>query len=247
MTSQAENRPSFEKSVFVVTYGRSGSTLLQNMLNTMQGYCIRGENDNLIVPLAYAWHKAAASQEIRTRSKPDQPTAPHHPWYGVEEIDIEGYGRDLAQGFISQILKPPAGTRAIGFKEVRWGAHPDQLHIPLDFMKRFFPSARFIFNTRNHDAVSRSGWWSQQKSQDVVTHLSKVEAAMMAWHDKNPDCSLHLHYDDYVANPQVFRLLFDFLHEPWDETLVTSVLAHRLEHLKPQTSGASGPSHSEAS
>ena len=45
-----------EGFVFVVTYGRSGSTLLQNVLNTIPGYCIRGENANTLAHLAKACH-----------------------------------------------------------------------------------------------------------------------------------------------------------------------------------------------
>src|SRR6056297_391020 len=44
-----------EKSVFVVTYGRSGSTLVQNLLNGLPGACVRGENENLLAPLVRAW------------------------------------------------------------------------------------------------------------------------------------------------------------------------------------------------
>jgi hypothetical protein len=32
--------------VFVMTYGRSGSTLLMGLLNTIPGYLVRGENDD---------------------------------------------------------------------------------------------------------------------------------------------------------------------------------------------------------
>ncbi|MFN7222708.1 MAG: sulfotransferase [Paracoccaceae bacterium] len=245
MTSQAEIRMPFEKSVFVVTYGRSGSTLLQNLLNTIDGYCIRGENDNLIIPLAYSWLRASTSQEIRTRSAVNTPTLPHDPWYGVEQMDVEAYGAELIQGFVSHILKPPARTRVIGFKEVRWGEQGDRLHMPLDFMKRFFPNARFIINTRNLDQVARSGWWAQQDHRDVVDHLSKVEKTMLAWHDKNRDCAVHLHYDDYMADKTLFRSLFDFLDEPWDEPRVTSVLAQRLDHMLPTAPSASDPSSRE--
>ena len=34
--------------VFVMTYGRSGSTLLMGLLNTIPGYLIRGENDDAL-------------------------------------------------------------------------------------------------------------------------------------------------------------------------------------------------------
>ena len=52
-----QNKPQFriDKTVFVVTYGRSGSTVLQNMLNALPGHILRGENANLLAPLVRAW------------------------------------------------------------------------------------------------------------------------------------------------------------------------------------------------
>lgn len=43
-----------EGYVFIITYGRSGSTLTQNLLNSLPGYCIRGENSNLLYFLSKA-------------------------------------------------------------------------------------------------------------------------------------------------------------------------------------------------
>ena len=37
--------------VFVVTYGRSGSTLLQTVLQSIDGYFIRGENTGKFPPM----------------------------------------------------------------------------------------------------------------------------------------------------------------------------------------------------
>ena len=41
-------------SVLIVTYGRSGSTLLQGILNSIEGCLIRGENDNFCFALYQA-------------------------------------------------------------------------------------------------------------------------------------------------------------------------------------------------
>ena len=43
--SSIERRYNF---VFIFTYGRSGSTLLMGLLNSLPHYCIRGENNNLL-------------------------------------------------------------------------------------------------------------------------------------------------------------------------------------------------------
>ena len=44
-----------QKTVFVITYGRSGSTLLQNMFNALPGYVLRGENNNILSSLVQSW------------------------------------------------------------------------------------------------------------------------------------------------------------------------------------------------
>lgn len=45
---EKENTFSRFGSVLIITYGRSGSTLLQGILNSIPGYLIRGENENLM-------------------------------------------------------------------------------------------------------------------------------------------------------------------------------------------------------
>lgn len=46
----ANNGPSFRfGSILVITYGRSGSTLLQGILNSIDGILIRGENHNFLL------------------------------------------------------------------------------------------------------------------------------------------------------------------------------------------------------
>ena len=52
--------------IFIVTYGRSGSTLLQGILNSIPGYLVRGENRQALRHL-YAFHTAAVQERRRQR------------------------------------------------------------------------------------------------------------------------------------------------------------------------------------
>ena len=45
--------------LFVITYGRSGSTVLLNLLNAIEGYTIRGENCGIVSHLARTVSAAA--------------------------------------------------------------------------------------------------------------------------------------------------------------------------------------------
>lgn len=214
-------------SVFVVTYGRSGSTLLQKLLNSIDGYCIRGENGNAILSLARAWQRIKNERRLQEARDTTHPGAP---WYGAELIDQKAYGRALAETFVQQILQPPAGTRVAGFKEIRWTSEPGALRISLDFLKQFFPGARFVFNTRDHHAVAKSKWWASRNDHDVLAQLQRAEQEFAAYQNANPERCLRLHYDDYSADHDALRSLYDFLGEPWDGPRVSSIMAEQLTH-----------------
>lgn len=228
-----------EGYVFIVTYGRSGSTLLQALLNRIEGYCIRGENNATLTHLARAWDAVEDAEPMRGSRRLGAPTEPDQPWYGAELVDPDRYGRVLADAFVRGALRPPPGTRVAGFKEIR---HTSDAHLrffdrQMTFMRRFFPRARFIFNTRDHAAVARSGWWARMEPETVAARLRRSEALFEAHVAKHPRSSLLLRYEDYNANPEGLRPLFEFLNEPFEAEMTAQVLARRLDHLQPAREG----------
>lgn len=221
-----------EGFVCIVTYGRSGSTLLQNLLNAFDGFCIRGENNNLLGPLAQSFFLAENSTNLRNLRKNQRVTTPEDPWYGGEHILPWRYGRNLAQIFLREVLAPPVGTRVAGLKEIRWGSDPRTFAHSMNFVRAFFPGARLIFNTRDHDEVCRSGWWADMDPAAVKKTLNQHEALFFDYMKKHPTVSTHVHYNDYVADPAALRPVFDALAQPWDPGLVQRVLDKKLTHLK---------------
>ena len=224
--------PRIEKTVFVVTYGRSGSTLLQNMINTLPGHVLRGENANLLAPLVRAWQDLRQSEQGANMRQQGRPSGPHQPWYGYEAIDADQLGQDLADVFLRDVLRPGPETRVIGFKEIRWHDDPDLFAPMLEFLQRYMPRARFIFNTRTHEEVCRSGWWKTMPRPVVLEQLEQAETLYAAWQAAHPDECLALHYNDYVSGPEAWRPLFDFLEEPFDPDLVLAALDRKLIHMK---------------
>ncbi|WP_370204612.1 sulfotransferase [Pararhodobacter marinus] len=218
--------------VFVVTYGRSGSTLVQNLLNAIDGYCIRGENANAAGPLAQAWVNVRDNDVIRNHARTGETTQPNNPWYGAENCNHRRYGDALARTFRNQILMPPAGTRVTGFKEIRWGNSFADLSNTLNFLHRFLSPAKFVFNTRNLDEVVRSGWWAQQDPSEVKKRLSATEALFHRYMRNNPDRCHHIHYNDYTSDHSKLEPLFAFLGEDYDPELVSNVMSRKLMHLK---------------
>lgn len=221
-----------EAYTFIVTYGRSGSTLIQNLLNTFSGYQIRGENNNALLHLARSYMAVNSNEQLRNMRVTGEPSTPLHPWYGAELIFPEGYGRELTDVFIRHILRPDPGVRVSGFKEIRFHAEPGSFWPLMNFMRTHFPNARFVFNTRDHDAVARSGWWKDHDRAQVENILCHAEALFEEFIKYNGAISHHLHYNDYVADPGCLKSLFTFLDEEWDPKMVDWVMQQRLTHLR---------------
>lgn len=202
--------------LFVVTYGRSGSTLLTGVLNSIPGYLIRGENKNYVYGL-FQSHTGAVARQRTFRSK--KPLTPESPWYGIDTYDPDAAVRLMRELVVSTLLHPADDTRVLGFKEIRY--NQKDLVEYLQFMRSVFPGARFVFNSRNHADVLRSKWWTDKNPANLSGFQQRLDAAERA----HADVSFHVHYDDYKDDPEQLRGLFDFLGEPFDSSQVATVLA----------------------
>jgi len=214
-----EERPRDLSYVFVVTYGRSGSTLLAGILNSIPGYLIRGENRDALHHL-YLFHRTLADE--RARVGQDNGRQRTHPFYGIGDVPLEKSLAGSRALVLDTVLRPKADTRVTGFKEIRW-YHPD-LPEYVAWLREVFPGARFLVNTRNHASVLKSGWWAEG---DHAEGLAAVEAGILALADSLGEAAYRVHYDDYVADPAVLRGMFEWLGEPWDEDAVRAVMARK--------------------
>lgn len=219
-------RPASEdlRYLFVLTYGRSGSTLVQGVLNDIPGYVLRGENGGVLHHL-HDVHTRLAS--ARDRFGPA--ALPAHPWYGVGGYDDAAAYAAIRGLVVDLMLRPGADTRVTGFKEIRWagletaagrdpGAH-------LDFVRSVFPGARFVVNTRDLERAAVSGFWRDRP--DAQAQLRDADTVVRAQAERLGDAAYCVRYDDYVADPGVLAGLFDWLGEPFDRARVEAVLSRR--------------------
>ncbi len=205
--------------VFIVTYGRSGSTLLSGILNSIPGYLIRGENNDALYHL-FQYHQTLIT--LRGRAKPDLLRQKTHPFYGAADIPLKVAHRRTRRLVVDTLLRPKPGTRVVGYKEIRW-YRPDIADY-VAWMREVFPGARFVINTRNHEDVLKSGWWA---NGDHAEGLAKAEERMLDLASSLGSAAYRVHYDDYVADPTVLRGLYDWLGEEFDEPTVRQVLAKK--------------------
>ena len=223
------------RHVFIVTYGRSGSTLLQNLLNMLPGTCIRGENMLASLHLARAWAGVALSATLKNVRKRDLALGPSDPWFGIENIDPNALGLELAEFLRQHFLIPPSGTVISGFKEIRWHQAGDFFNTHLDFLRQFFPGTRFIFNTRQHESVARSAWWSEMGIEEVEQTLNDAEQMYKTYAAMHPGICAQVHYDTYVNDIEGFRPIFDLLGLPFDPDICNAAIAQKLKHLQTQS------------
>ena len=208
--------------LFVVTYGRSGSTLLQGILNSADGVTVRGENGGLLLDL-YRMHTTATGH--RERLEKSSPLPPEHPWWGIDGYRDEAAYRGFRTLLLETVLRPEPGTQLVGFKEIDWVREdmPGALPGVLAFTRSVFPGARFVLNTRDLADVAESKWWAgRDDALEVLTAMERVLVDALAPHD---DVTYRVHYDDYVADPSVLAGLFGWLGRPFDESRVREVMA----------------------
>jgi hypothetical protein len=211
--------------LFIMTYGRSGSTLLQGILGSIPGYLIRGENRQALLHV-YRFHRTATKQRAvhrrgqRKRNEPLGGLAPTKAWYGMDNFPVKTSLRDARRLALDTLLRPEPDTRVTGFKEIRWVANDIADYVA--WLSKVFPDARFVVNTRDLDAVSRSKWWADRP--DALDHLRKREQRLLALADELGDAAFHVKYDDYVDNPLALKPLFDWLGEDFDENRIRAVM-----------------------
>jgi len=205
--------------VFVVTYGRSGSTLVQGILNSIPGYLIRGENSAALNHL-HAYHQTLLTESRRGNQVNRRKVT--HPFYGMPDFPPDASLAGIRRLVLDTVLRPEPDTRVTGFKEIRW--YHEDLAGYVDFLSQVFPGARFVVNTRNQADVLKSKWWAKKDNAD---YLAGIEERILAVAAGLGEAAYRVHYDDYVADPATLRGLYDWLGEEFDLDRVRVTLGTR--------------------
>ena len=199
------------ESILVIAYGRSGSTLLQGILNNIDGVLVRGENNNFIYGLYEAYQRL-----IDTRTHQDISQI-NYSWYGAGEINLKLFLDDCRQMVKNILLGDKRKNKNIicyGFKEIRYfEIYQQQQDIAdyLNFLAQIFPNPALIFNVRNLDDVLNSGWWANMEKAEYRAQLIELEMAFQTYRETYPNNTFLISYEDVVSQSNNFKLLFDFL------------------------------------
>jgi hypothetical protein len=214
--------------LFVVAYGRSGSTLVQGLLNTLPRTLVRGENNLYILPL----YRAMASARDFKRKYGQGTTRPTSAFYGLPSLRPAHFAESTRDLVVAQLLGRArrADFDVVGFKEVRWqrirkGEQADFF----DFMDEAFPGAQYVLNQRNFEDVAGSGFWQGREPGAVRHSVGRVEQIHEHLRSTRPDRVFDTRYelftaleDDDAVEKQL-RGLAEFVVGTCDETLLRAM------------------------
>lgn len=214
--------------VIIIAVGRSGSTVLQSILNTSPYTLIRGENNNFFYWLFKSY------QSLTAPGPRPRGLAANKPWYGYEHFNPRSYlehARALAREFL---LGKERAERVfvLGFKEIRFFEVPAQdLHPYLDFLELLFPGVMFVLLQRDPAEICKSSWWKRREASQLKQQISDFYASVSGSDRKNLVSIDHAKLrgkDIGFLEAELFRPL----DLPFRAEDVTACLGEELNHCK---------------
>jgi tetratricopeptide (TPR) repeat protein len=209
-------------SILVITYGRSGSTLLQGILNTINNVVIRGENGNIFYDFFKIYKKLGELKQNHQSA-----ILPKDPWFGIGSIDENGLLDHFKETARTLLLAEQANeAQAVyGFKEIRYAESVgEQLPEYLDFLSSIFPNPAFVFNTRKLDDVLRSAWWKESNLEVARQTLMNAENRFNEYVSSHTNC-FQITYEDIVNQSGKLQAMFEFLGAPYSKEQIEIILA----------------------
>ena len=240
--------------VFVVTYGRSGSTLTQGLLNALPGTLVRGENSMFLLPLFRSWSGLVEFQGKNAQNARRQGS--RSAFYGLDQIDNRDFV-DSTRRLAHKALygdADPSQVDVLGFKEVMWHriARPEQEQF-FDWFEQIFPGATYVLNTRPHEQVMGSGFWQNRGSGWAEKAIGHVERMHQFLRDTRPGRTHDTRYElmtseDPAVKEAHLRSLAEFVVGRCDEETLADMQATLEKGHGPRPFGRSraGSSPSEA-
>ncbi|KWV90957.1 sulfotransferase [Erythrobacter sp. YT30] len=219
--------------LFILCYGRTGSTVVQGLLNRIDGYCIRGERKGVLSGLAKA--AVSARREKEEFSPNDIKVGVKSPHYGVSQTSPDRFGKALADLFTREMLTPPEGTRVCGTKDITMSTDwisDAEFDDVIEFIMTRFDDPRIVFLTRRADEVAQSGWWAEISPKSVAENITQTDSRFARAREAYPDRTFLLDYSEFKGTVDGFRRLLEWLGEPVDEAMLEDISSTKLMHLK---------------
>jgi hypothetical protein len=219
-----------DKIVLICATGRSGSTTMQRIINTIPNSNICGENFGAINSLLEFYRRIKNSTLtnipgrttpftydyiIRKNIKPS--------WYNSYNINEV---TETIREIIIKMFKLNENTNVWGFKEIRYGNN--NIQYIKDF-KELFPQTKVIIQIReNISAQSKSGWFKNDKS--ATQFIAKTNKELYDFYLENPQYCYITSFEKMFDKQNIMNI-FTFINciEHYNEEKVTEVLNNNIK------------------
>jgi hypothetical protein len=218
--------------VFVVTYGRSGSTLTQGMLNALPRTLVRGENNLFLLPVFRSWSGLRAFQTKFAGSGNPKTTSA---FYGLHELDMVRFAAGVRELVRVQLLGStrPEDVDRLGFKEVLWHRlKPREWEEFFEFMDLAFEDPLYVLNQRDIEMASTSGFWRSRKPGVALQQITRIRKLQGFLRESRPERCYDTRFEvttgeDRDAAAASLRGLAEFVTGSCDDALLDTMMALR--------------------
>jgi hypothetical protein len=219
-----------DKIILICATGRSGSTTMQRLINTIPNSNICGENTGAINSLLEFYRR------IKKSTTNNVPGGLHPLSYTTlinKNIKPSWYNSykysqmiQLIQITIINMLKNDILTNVWGFKEIRYDS--GNINYIKDF-KELFPQTKVIIHYReNVEAQSKSGWF--KTDVNASTFLKKTTKELIDFSTQNKEWC-YLSSFEKMFDKKYQKELFNFIDcgESYDEKVIDEILKNNLK------------------
>jgi hypothetical protein len=219
-----------DKVILICATGRSGSTTMQRIINTIPNSNICGENFGAINSLLEFYYRIkyttanyvpghltpASYEDIITKNvKPA--------WYNSYDFQKTV---SMIKILITSLFKKTESTNVWGFKEIRYD-NGDIKYVKL--FKELFPQTKVIIQIReNIKAQAQSSWMKDDKNS--IKYLNKLNNVFHKFYQENAGFCYFITFEKMFDTQQV-KNLFKFIEceEFFDEHKIQAVLSNNIK------------------
>ena len=219
-----------DKIVLICATGRSGSTTMQRIINTIPGSNICGENYGAINSILDFYNKLHATStdyvpgHYNPASYEDIVSKNVKPaWYNSYKINEM---EDQIRKLIITMFKNKPETNLWGFKEIRYDNKKINL---IKFFKKLFPQTKVIIQIReNIQAQSKSGWHKNDKNAQA--YIQQMNKELIKFYTQNKEWCYLISFERMFDRSNL-QNIFSFIdcREKYDEDKVTEVLNNNIK------------------
>ena len=192
-----------EHPIFIVEPARSGTTMLQRLLNSFDGVYITGEHHGALTPLLGSYKKMLQSKKLKTPMDEFKNPKFNPCW---ERLNSDGEIKETYKELLKKLFNPKMKPIRWGFKEIAERYPDEQLY---DDLISFFPNARFLFIVRNIEDVLGSrvrmfnggNEFNESLEQTIRTNYANFIEMAHRLEAKYPNNTMYIQYEKMLANP----------------------------------------------